>query len=67
MSMGLRQKFFVLAALSGLLMAIVSVVGYYNAYNSLEASVERELTATVAAQRNQFDGWLKEKAAVAES
>ncbi len=67
MSMGLRQKFFVLAALSGLLMAIVSVVGYYNAYNSLEASVERELTATVAAQRNQFDGWLKEKAAVATS
>ncbi len=65
MGMGLKQKFFILAALSGLLMAIISIIGYYNAYNTLEASVEKELTATVDAQGKQLDGWLKSNAMVA--
>ena len=38
--MRLREKFIVLTALSGLLVAIVSIVGYYNASTNLEASVE---------------------------
>ena len=65
--MGLRQKFFILAGLAGLLMAIVSIVGYFTAYNALEESVEGELRGTVAAQRNQLDGWLSSNAAVATS
>ena len=64
MKMGLRQKFIVLAALSGLLMAIVSVVGYYSAFNTLEQSVERELAARVDTQGSQLDGWLSANAAV---
>ena len=63
--MGLRQKFFVLAGLAGLLMMIISVVGYFSAYSNLEESVEQQLTATVSAQRNSLDGWLREKSAVA--
>ena len=55
--MGLRKKFFVLAGLAGLLMAIVSIVGYFTAYNALEESVEGELRETVEAQSKQLDGW----------
>ncbi|MBR2179587.1 MAG: methyl-accepting chemotaxis protein [Selenomonadaceae bacterium] len=63
--MGLRKKFFVLAGLAGLLMAIVSIVGYFTAYNALEESVEGELRETVEAQSKQLDGWLSSNAAVA--
>ncbi|MBR1727969.1 MAG: methyl-accepting chemotaxis protein [Selenomonadaceae bacterium] len=63
--MGLRKKFFILAGLAGLLMAIVSIVGYFSAYNNLEESVESELSATVKAQSNQLDGWLESNAAIA--
>ena len=65
--MGLRQKFFVLAGLAGLLMMIISIVGYFSAYGNLEESVEQQLSATVDAQRNSLEGWLKEKSAVATS
>ena len=63
--MRLREKFIVLTALSGLLVAIVSIVGYYNASTNLEESVEQELIATVTAQENQLEGWLSSKAEVA--
>ena len=63
--MKVKEKFILLAALSGLLMAIVSVVGYYNAYKNLEESVESELNATVTAQANQLEGWLQKNAQVA--
>ena len=63
--MDLRKKFFVLAGLAGLLMAIVSIVGYFSAYNNLEESVESELVSTVNAQKNQLDGWLNKNAAIA--
>ena len=63
--MKLKQKFIILAGLSGLLLAIVSIVSYYMAYNTLEESVEKELNATVIAQANQLDGWLLENARVA--
>ena len=63
--MKLKQKFIVLAGLSGLLLAIVSIVGYFKAYGSLEESVENELKATVQAQTNQLDGWLLSGAQIA--
>ena len=63
--MKLKQKFIVLAGLSGLLLAIVSIVGYMKAYSSLEESVENELKATVRAQSNQLDGWLLSGAQIA--
>ncbi len=63
--MKLRQKFVVLAGLSGLLLAIISIIGYYQAYSNLEESVENELKATVNARANQLDGWLLTNAQVA--
>lgn len=60
--MNLKQKFFVLAGLAGILMAIISIIGYYTAYSNLESSVEGEIRATVETQSEILDGWLKEKA-----
>ncbi len=64
--MRLREKFIILTALSGLLVAIVSVVGYWNASTNLEESVEAELAANVSAQVNQLEGWLYAKGQVAK-
>ena len=65
--MSLRNKFFILAGLSGLLMAIVSIVSYFSAYSNLEDSVRNELITTVDARREQLNGWLETNAAVATS
>lgn len=59
--MGIRQKFFVLAGLVGLLMAIVSLVGYYTANSNLETSVEKELVVTMGEHGKELNGWLVEK------
>lgn len=59
--MKIRQKFFVLAALVGVIMAVVSCVGYYVAYSNLEQSVEGELGATVSAESQGLDGWIHGK------
>ena len=42
MNMTLRQKFMILTGLIGVLLAVVSIVGYINAYNNLSACVESE-------------------------
>ena len=60
--MKIRQKFFLLAGVTGLIMAIVSCIGYYTAYSNLEKSVEGELTATISAESQGLDGWIKGKA-----
>ena len=59
--MKIRQKFFVLAALVGVIMAVMSCVGYYVAYSNLEQSVEGELSATVGAEAQGLDGWIHGK------
>lgn len=66
MNMTLRQKFLILTGLIGVLLAVVSIVGYLNAYSNLETSVEGELSASVEAQGNLLNGWLKEKGASVE-
>ena len=63
--MKLKRKFIILACLSGLLLAIISLVGYFKAYGTLEESVENELRTTVNARANQLDGWLLSNAQVA--
>ncbi|MCR5756527.1 MAG: methyl-accepting chemotaxis protein [Selenomonas sp.] len=64
--MRLREKFMVLTALAGLLVAIVSVIGYWNASEGLEKSVEKELMATVTGQTNNLNGWLLSYGQVAQ-
>lgn len=48
--MGIRQKFFALAGVAGVIMAIVSGVGYYLASSHLSSSVEREITICLRLQ-----------------
>lgn len=38
--MKIRQKFFVLSGLVGVIIAVMSCVGYYPVYTNLELSVE---------------------------
>ena len=54
MNMDLRKKFFLLAGLVGVCMAVISVIGFYTAYTNLESSVEKEFEAVVAASTLPF-------------
>ena len=61
MNLTLRKKFLILTGLMGLLLAIVSVVGYFNAREILGKSVGDELRVVVESQKNALAGWLQEK------
>ena len=52
-----------LSALMGLLLAIVSIVGYFMASSALRESVDSELRTTISNEANELNGWLKEKKA----
>ena len=64
---GYQAKVFALAGLVGLILAVVSCVGYYTAYKSLDESIEQEILATVEVQGQSLNGWLTGKARIAES
>ena len=63
--MNMRQKFFTLAGITGLIMAIISCIGYYTAYSNLETSVESELNENMKKEAAKVDGWLREKSTYA--
>ena len=65
--MGIKRKFTFLAAVAGIIMALVSITGYYLSYRNLSASVEGEIAANMEARAATIDGWLgaKEQLAVA--
>lgn len=65
--MKLKQKFVLLAACCGLLMAIISVVGLYLANKTLEESVQAELIASVQAESGKISKWVEERAAMAKA
>ena len=52
--MGLKQKFMALSGLMGLLLAVVSIVGYMMASSALEESVDSELRTTIANESNNL-------------
>ena len=60
--MGIKQKFIVLAGIVGVILTIVSVTGYFTAYDNLSEAVNEEIVANVNKEREVMDGWLKEKA-----
>ena len=64
--MNVRQKFFALSGVAGVIMAVVAVVGYFTAANSLRSAVEQEIVAEIGRQSAQADGWLVEKGKYAE-
>ena len=51
----------------GLLMAAVSIIGYFMASSDLQKSVDSELRATVSREAMTLDGWLREKRAFGEA
>lgn len=63
--MGIRQKFFMLAGAVGLLLAIVSVIGFYTASTNLDETIAQEIRSTVQVQGEELEGWLREKKASA--
>ena len=60
--MGIKQKFIVLAGIVGIILTIVSVTGYFTAYDNLSEAVNEEIVANVNTEREVVDGWLREKA-----
>ena len=65
--MGLRQKFILLAAVAGLIVAIVSGVSYYIAYTDLKESVEHEIQSSVETESQALETWLQAKVSLAQS
>ena len=59
--MGLRQKFFFLAIVAGLIVAIISIASYYIAYTHLSRSVEQEIQSSVEIERQTLENWLQAK------
>ena len=49
-----------------MLMAIVSIIGYFTAARSLENAVEEEIVSEIGRQSAQADGWLLSKAKIGE-
>ena len=62
--MGIKQRFMVMIGLVVLLLAAVSVIGYYMAQSILSDSVKSQLTAIVKDQGSQLDTWIESKAAI---
>ncbi len=65
--MSVRQKFFFLSGIMGIIIVIVSCVGYYNAEKSLERSIREEMNAELKSQTNQVEGWLNGKETLVRS
>ena len=66
MNLSLRKKFGLLAALTGGLFLIISIIGFYTSYTNLSSTLERELVEVVDEQGLAMDEWLAKKAVSAE-
>ena len=64
--MNVKQKFFALAGVAGLIMAIVSVVGYFTASTAVKETVEKEIISTIQAESNEAEAWLLAKGQLAQ-
>ena len=65
--MNVRQKFFALSGVAGVIMAIVSIVGYFTASSAVENTTEKEIVAVITAASDEAEGWLLEKAQYGEA
>ncbi|WP_294156829.1 methyl-accepting chemotaxis protein [uncultured Selenomonas sp.] len=64
--MGIKKKFLLLTGVVGVLLALVSALGYFMAYRALDASIQGEITANMAAEKEDLSGWVAEHTRVAE-
>jgi len=65
--MGLKKKFILLAGIMGMIMVVMSVIGYFMSSSNLRESVDGEIRATVGSKSNEINGWLIGKKATAVS
>ena len=65
--MNVKQKFFALSGVAGLIMAVVSVVGYFTASDAVKSTTEKEIVAAITAASNEAEGWLLQKAQYGEA
>lgn len=59
--MNVKQKFFLLAGIAGLIMAIVSGIGYYTASSAVNKTTEEKIMSIIHADNNATEAWLIEK------
>ena len=64
--MGIRKKFLLLTVVVGVLLALVSGLGYFMAYRALDASIQDEISASMEAERQKLSGWVAEHTRIAE-
>ena len=64
--MGIKKKFLFLTGVVGVLLALVSALGYFMAYRALDASIQDEISASMEAERQKLSGWVAEHTRVAE-
>ena len=64
--MNVKQKFFALAGAAGLIMAIVSIAGYFTASNAVTATLEKEIVSTIEAESSKAESWLLSKGQLAQ-
>ncbi len=61
MTVGIKQKFLILAGVVAIILTAVSIIGYTTSHSNLSESVENEVRATVDIQGRAVDGWLQKK------
>ena len=56
--MGIKKKFMALTGVVGVMLIVVSLLGYFMAYRALDTSIQGEITANMEAQRQGVSGWV---------
>ena len=64
--MGIKKKFLFLTGIVGVLLVLVSALGYFMAYRALNASIQGEITANMASEQQELSGWVAEHTRIAE-
>lgn len=59
--MNVKQKFFLLSGIAGLIMAIVSGIGYYTASSAVNKTTEEKIMSIIHADNSATEAWLMEK------
>ena len=62
----MKQKFFALSGVAGVIMAVVSIVGYFTASHAVTETLEKEIVSIIKAESNSAEAWLLEKGQLAQ-
>ena len=63
--LNIRAQFILLSGVVGIILIVVSILGYRAASSNLQESIEHELIATIHIQEKVLDGWIREKSQTA--